>query len=264
MMFRTDVRSGIDQKKVKQVNESTLNSARKVSIPDYLVALYSVEPDRLGTQTLAKKVIEQTSLSMAFGSNHALDVVFYSDRATLDLDAKQLAEDKHLAITTGNNLGDVDWLSQQEKDWLIADNLDLIKSNNAKLREVAATKVMETMAKAAALGVNVAAVRAANGLTGEKFDTLITGKKAENEISIYRLHCKYPHLFAVPSYFRDRTGERARMQQRAEERLKRIAEVKGKRQRERDKERSIQQALDYDDWAKKERLKRKMNKNTQI
>jgi hypothetical protein len=48
------------------------------------------------------------------------------------------------------------------------------------------------------------------------------------------------------------------MQQKAEERLKRIAEVKGKYRIERDKNRSIQQAIDYDNWAKKERLKRKM------
>ena len=146
----------------------------------------------------------------------------------------------------------------QGKAQLAKDNLDLIKVNNAKLREIAATKVLETMRRAAALGVNVAAVRAANGLIGEKFDSLIIGKKAENGIAIYRLHLKHPHLFTVPSYFRDRTGERARMQQRAEERIKQIAEIKGKRQRERDKERSIQQALDYDAWAKKERLKRKM------
>lgn len=240
------------------MSESTLNSARQVSIPDYLVALYSVEPDRLGTQTLARKVIEQASLSMAFGSKHALDLVFYHDRATLDLDAKQLAEDKHLAVVTDNDLEDVGWLSRQEKAWLFADNLDLIKSNNARLREVAATKVMETMNKAAAAGLNVAAIRAAHGLVGEKFDNLIGGKKAENEISIYKLHRKYPHLFSVPSYFRDRTGERARMQQRAEEHIKQIAEIKGKRQRERDKQRSIQQAIDYDNWAKKERLKRKV------
>lgn len=240
------------------MNESTLNSARKVSIPDYLVALYLVEPNKLGTQTLAQKVIGQTSLSLAFGSQHALDLVFYLDRATLDLDAKRLAEDKHLAVVTGADLDEVGCLSQQGKAQLAKDNLDLIKLNNAKLREVAATKVMETMTKAAALGVNVAAIRAAHGLIGEKFDTLIIGKKAENEISIYKLHRKYPHLFTVPSYFRDRTGERARMQQRAEERLKRIAEIKGKRQRERDKERSIQQAIDYDNWAKNQRLKRKM------
>lgn len=240
------------------MSESTLNSARQVSIVDYLVALYAVEPDSLGTQTLARKVIEQTSLSMAFGSKHALDVVFYHDRATLDVDAKQLAEDKHLAVVTDTDLDEVVWLSQQEKAWLAEDNLDLVKSNNAKLREVAATKVMETMAKAAAMGLNVAAVRAANGLIGEKFDTLIIGKKSENEITIYKLHLKYPHLFAVPSYFRDRTGERARMQQRAEERLKRIVEIKGKRQRERDTQQRIQQALDYDVWAKNQRLKRKM------
>ena len=241
------------------MNELTLSSARKVSIPDYLVALYSVEPDRLGTQTLARKVIEQASLSMAFGSKHALDLVFYSDRATLDLDAKQEAEDAHLAITTDS---DLDWVTDEatprEEANLVKDNLDLIKSNNAKLREVAATKVMETMTKAAAMGLNVAAIRAANGLIGEKFDNLITGKKAENEISIYKLHLKHPHLFSVPSYFRDRTGERARIQQRAEERLKRIAEVKGKYRIERDKNRSIQQAIDYDTWAKNQRLKRKM------
>ena len=118
--------------------------------------------------------------------------------------------------------------------------------------------MMETMAKAAALGLNVAAVRVANGLVGDKFDTLIIGKKAEDQIAIYRLHLKHPHLFAVPSYFRDRTGERARMQQRAAEYIKQIPELKGKRQRERDKERSIQQAIDYANWAKKERLKRKM------
>ena len=240
------------------MNESTLNSARQVSIPDYLVALYSVEPDRLGTQTLIRKVIEQTSLSMAFGSKHAMDVAFYSGRATLDLDAKQEAEDAHLAVVTDTDLFDVGWLPQREKAQLARDNLDLIKLNNAKLREVAATKVMETMTKAAALGVNVAAVRAANGLVGERFDNLITGKKAESGIAIYRLHLKHPHLFAAPSYFRDRTGERARMQQRAEEHIKQIAEIKGKRQRERDKEPSIQQAIDYDNWAKKERLKRKM------
>ena len=240
------------------MNESTLNSARKVSIPDYLVALYAVEPNRLGTQTLARKVIEQASLSMAFGSKHAFDLVFYHDRATLDLDAKQLAEDKHLAVVTDRDLDEVVWLPHRVKAQLAKDNLDLVKVNNAKLREVAATKVMETMTKAAALGVNVAAIRAANGLIGEKFDNLIGGKKAENEISIYKLHLKHPHLFSVPSYFRDRTGERARMQQRAEERLKKIAEIKGKRQKERDKERSIQQAIDYDNWAKKERLKRKM------
>ena len=258
MLLRTDVRSGIDQKKVKQMNESTLNSARQVSIPDYLVALFLVEPNELGTQTLTRKVIEQTSLAMAFGSHHALDVVFYHGRATLDLDAKQLAEDEHLAAVTATDLIEVGCLSPQGKAQLIADNLDLIKSNNAKLREVAATKVMETMAKAAAMGLNVAAIRVANGLIGEKFDTLVTGKKAENEITIYKLHLKYPHLFAVPSYFRDRTGERARIQQRAAEYIKRIPELKGKRQRERDKERSIQQALDYDAWAKKERLKRRM------
>ena len=240
------------------MTESTLNSARKVSIPDYLVALYAVEPDRLGTQTLAQKVIGQTSLSMAFGSNHALDLVFYSDRATLDLDAKRLAEDEHLAITTDTDLVEVGCLSRHGKAQLAKDNLDLMKLNNAKLREVAATKVMETMAKAAALGVNVAAVRAAHGLIGERFDTLVGGKKAENEITIYKLHLKYPHLFAVPSYFRDRTGERARMKQKAEERIKRIIEKKSRPQRERDKERSIQQAIDYDNWAKKERLKRKM------
>ena len=258
MLLRTAVRSGIDQKKEKQMNESTLNSARKVSIPDYLVALYAVEPDRLGTQSLARKVIEQTSLSMAFGSNHALDLVFYHDRATLDLDAKQLAEDAHLAAVTGNDLDDVDWLPHQEKAQLAKDNLDLIKVNNAKLREVAATKVLETMTKAAAMGIDVAAVRAANGLIGEKFDSLIVGKKAEDGIAIYRLHLKHPHLFAVPSYFRDRTGERARMKQKAEEHIKRIIEKKSRPQRERDKERSIQQAIDYDNWAKKERLKRKM------
>ncbi len=240
------------------MNESTLNSARQVSIPDYLVALFLVEPNELGTQTLTRKVIEQTSLSMAFGSNHALDVVFYHGRATLDVDAKQEAEDAHLAITTDTDLDEVIWLSRHGKAQLARDNLDLIKLNNAKLREVAATKVMETMAKAAAMGLNVAAVRAANGLVGDKFDTLIIGKKAENQIAIYRLHLKHPHLFAVPSYFRDRTGERARMQQRAAEYIKRIPELKGKCQRERDKERSIQQALDYDAWAKKERLKRKM------
>lgn len=246
------------KKKEKQMTESTLNLARKVSIPDYLVALYAVEPARLGTQTLAQKVIGQTSLSLAFGSQHALDLVFYLDRATLDLDAKRLAEDEHLAAVTATDLVEVGCLSQQGKAQLAKDNLDLIKVNNAKLREVAATKVMETMAKAAAMGLNVAAVRAANGLVGDKFDTLIIGKKAENEITIYKLHLKYPHLFAVPSYFRDRTGERARMQQRAAEYIKRIPELKGKRQRERDKERSIQQAIDYDNWAKKERLKRKM------
>ena len=240
------------------MNESTLNSARKVSIPDYLVALYAVEPGRLGTQSLARKVIEQTSLSMAFGSNHALDVVFYHGRATLDLDAKQLAEDVHLAITADTDLDEVIWLSRHGKAQLARDNLDLIKLNNAKLREVAATKVMETMAKAAAMGLYVAAIRAANGLIGEKFDNLITGKKAENQISIYRLHLKYPHLFAVPSYFRDRTGERTRMQQRAEERIKRIVEKKSRPQRERDTQQRIQQALDYDDWAKNQRLKRKM------
>ena len=240
------------------MNESTLNSARKVSIPDYLVALYSVEPDRLGTQTLARKVIEQTSLSLAFGSNHALDLVFYHGRATLDVDAKREAEDKHLAAVTATDLDEVVWLPHRVKAQLAKDNLDLVKVNNAKLREVAATKVMETMTKAAALGVNVAAVRAANGLVGAKFDSLVTGKKAESGIAIYRLHLKHPHLFAVPSYFRDRTGERARMQQRAEGHLKRIAEIKGKRQGERDKERSIRQAIDYDNWAKKERLKRKM------
>ena len=240
------------------MNESTLNSARQVSIPDYLVALFLVEPNELGTQTLTRKVIEQTSLSMAFGSNHALDVVFYHGRATLDLDAKQLAEDAHLAITTDTDLDEVIWLSRHGKAQLARGSLDLIKLNNAKLREVAATKVMETMAKAAAMGLNVAAVRAANGLIGEKFDNLITGRKAENQISIYRLHLKHPHLFAVPSYFRDRTGERARMQQRAAEYIKQIPELKGKRQRERDKERSIQQAIDYDNWAKKERLRRRM------
>jgi hypothetical protein len=195
---------------------------------------------------------------MAFGSKHALDLVFYSDRATLDLDAKRLAEDKHLAVVTDSDLDEVVWLPHRVKAQLAKDNLDLVKVNNAKLREVAATKVMETMAKAAAMGLNVAAIRAANGLIGEKFDNLITGKKAEHGISIYKLHLKHPHLFSVPSYFRDRTGERARIQQRAEERLKRIAEIKAKRQRERDKARSIQQALDYDAWAKKERLKRKM------
>ena len=246
------------KKKEKQVNESTLNSARQVSIPDYLVALFLVEPNELGTQTLTRKVIEQTSLSMAFGSNHALDLVFYHGRATLDVDAKQEAEDAHLAVTTDTDLYEVIWLSRHGKAQLVRDNLDLIKLNNAKLREVAATKVMETMAKAAAMGLNVAAVRAANGLIGEKFDNLITGRKAENQISIYRLHLKYPHLFAVPSYFRDRTGERARMQQRAAEYIKQIPELKGKRQRERDKERSIQQAIDYDNWAKKERLRRRM------
>lgn len=240
------------------MSESTLNSARQVSITDYLVALYSVEPNRLGTQTLTRKVIEQTSLSMAFGSKHAMDLVFYSGRATLDLDAKQLAEDEHLAVVTGTDLFDVGWLSRHGKAQLARDNLDLIKVNNAKLREVAATKVLETMSRAAALGVNVAAVRAAHGLVGEKFDTLIIGRKAENEISIYRLHCKYPHLFGVPSYFRDRTGEQAQKRQRAADYLKKIAEIKGKRQRERDKERSIQQAIDYDNWAKKERLKHKM------
>ena len=240
------------------MTESTLNLARKVSIPDYLVALFLVEPNELGTQTLTRKVIEQTSLSMAFGSNHALDVVFYHGRATLDLDAKQLAEDAHLAITTDTDLDEVIWLSRHGKAQLAKDNLDLIKLNNAKLREIAATKVLETMRRAAALGVNVAAVRAANGLIGEKFDTLVTGKKAENEITIYKLHLKYPHLFAVPSYFRDRTGERARIQQRAEERIKRIIEKKSRPQRERDTQQRIQQALDYDDWAKKERLKRKM------
>ena len=240
------------------MNESTLNSARQVSIPDYLVAVYTVEPDRLGTQTLAQKVIGQTSLSLAFGSQHALDLVFYLDRATLDLDAKQLAEDKHLAVVTDSDLDEVVWLPHRVKAQLAKDNLDLVKVNNAKLREVAATKVMETMAKAAAMGLNVAAIRAANGLVGDKFDTLIIGKKAENQIAIYRLHLKHPHLFAVPSYFRDRTGERARMQQRAAEYIKRIPELKGKSQRERDKEQSIQQAIDYDNWAKKERLKRKM------
>ena len=240
------------------MSESALNSARQVSIPDYLVALYSIEPDKLGTQTLVQKVIGQTSLSMAFGSNHALDVVFYHGRATLDLDAKRLAEDEHLAAVTATDLDEVGCLSQQGKAQLAKDNLDLIKVNNAKLREIAATKVLETMRRAAALGVNVAAVRAVNGLIGEKFDNLIIGRKAENGIAIYRLHLKYPHLFTVPSYFRDRTGERARMKQKAEERIKQIAEIKGKRQRERDKERSIQQAIDYDNWAKKERLKRKM------
>ena len=252
------MRVWLQLRKVKQVNESTLNSARQVSIPDYLVAVYTVEPDRLGTQTLAQKVIGQTSLSLAFGSQHALDLVFYLDRATLDLDAKQLAEDKHLAVVTDSDLDEVVWLPHRVKAQLAKDNLDLVKVNNAKLREVAATKVMETMAKAAAMGLNVAAIRAANGLVGDKFDTLIIGKKAENQIAIYRLHLKHPHLFAVPSYFRDRTGERARMQQRAAEYIKRIPELKGKSQRERDKEQSIQQAIDYDNWAKKERLKRKM------
>ena len=240
------------------MSESTLNLARQVSITDYLVALYLIEPNKLGTQTLAQKVIGQTSLSLAFGSQHALDLVFYLDRATLDLDAKRLAEDKHLAVVTGTDLDEVGCLSQQGKTQLAKDNLDLIKLNNAKLREVAATKVMETMTKAAALGVNVAAVRAANGLIGEKFDTLIIGKKAENEISIYKLHRKYPHLFTVPSYFRDRTGERARMQQQAEERIKQIVEKKSRPQRERDTQQRIQQALDYDVWAKNQRLKRKM------
>ena len=240
------------------MNESALNSARQVSIPDYLVALYLIEPDKLGTQTLVQKVIGQTSLSMAFGSKHALDLVFYSDRATLDVDAKREAEDEHLAVVTDTDLDEVVWLSHQGKAQLAKDNLDLIKLNNAKLREVAATKVLETMTKAAALGVDVAAVRAANGLIGDKFDNLITARKADNEISIYKLHNKYPHLFSVPSYFRDRTGERARMKQRAEEYIKHIVETKGERQRERDKERSIQQAIDYDNWAKKERLKRKM------
>jgi hypothetical protein len=155
-------------------------------------------------------------------------------------------------------LDEVGCLSQQGKAQLAKDNLDLIKLNNAKLREVAATKVMETMTKAAALGVNVAAVRAANGLVGEKFDNLIIGRKAENGITIYKLHLKYPHLFAVPSYFRDRTGERARMQQQAEERIKRIIEKKSRPQRELEKNQSIQQAIDYDNWAKRERLKRKM------
>ena len=245
------------KKKEKQVNESTLNSARQVSIPDYLVALFLVEPNELGTQTLTRGVIEQTSLFMAFGSNHALDVVFYHGRATLDLDSKRLAEDAHLAVVTDTDLDEVIWLSRHGKAQLVRGNLDLIKSNNVKLREVAATKVLEIMAKAAAMGLNVAAVRAANGLIGEKFDNLIGGKKAENEISIYKLHLKHPHLFSVPSYFRDRTGERARMQQRAAEYIKQIPELKGKHQRERDKERSIQQAIDYDNWAKKERLRRK-------
>lgn len=167
------------------MNESTLNLARKVSIPDFLVALYSVEPNRLGTQTLTRKVIEQTSLSMAFGSKHALDVAFYSDRATLDLDAKQLAEDNHLAAVIDNDLYDMGCLSQQEKAWLIEDNLELIKVNNAKLREVAAIKVMEIMRRAAALGVNVAAVRAAHGLVGNRFDGLVVAKKADNEINIF-------------------------------------------------------------------------------
>ena len=240
------------------MNESTLNSARQVSIPDYLVALYSVEPDRLGTQTLARKVIEQTSLSLAFGSKHALDLVFYSDRATLDVDAKREAEDEHLAAVTATDLIEVVYLSWQGKAQLTKDNLGLIKLNNAKLREVAATKVMETMNKAAAMRINVAAVRAAHGLVGEKFDTLVGAKRADHEISIYRLHCKHPHLFSAPPYFRDRTGERARMKQKAEEYIKYIVETKGKYQRERDKERSIQQAIAYDNWAKKERLKRKM------
>ena len=240
------------------MSESTLNSARKVSIPDYLVALYAVEPNELGTQTLTKKVIEQTSLSMAFGSQHALDLVFYHGRATLDLDAKQLAEDAHLAAVTGADLDEVVYLSWQGKAQLTKDNLDLIKVNNAKLREVAATQVLETMTKAAAAGVDVAAIRAAHGLVGEKFDTLVGAKRADHEISIYRLHCKHPHLFSAPPYFRDRTGERARMKQKAEEYIKYIVETKGKYQRERDKERSIQQAIAYDNWAKKERLKRKM------
>ena len=252
------MRVWLQLRKVKQVNESTLNSARQVSIPDYLVALFLVEPNELGTQTLTRKVIEQTSLSMAFGSNHALDLVFYHGRATLDVDAKQEAEDAHLAVTTDTDLYEVIWLSRHGKAQLARDNLDLIKLNNAKLREVAATKVLETMAKAAAMGLNVAAIRAANGLVGDKFDTLIIGKKAENEITIYKLHLKYPHLFSVPSYFRDRTGERARIQQRAEERIKRIIEKKSRPQRERDTQQRIQQALDYDDWAKKERLRRKM------
>ena len=238
-MSRVDTRSGIDQKKEKQMNESTLNSARKVSIPDYLVALYSVEPNKLGAQTLTKKVIEQTSLSMAFGSNHALDVVFYHGRATLDLVAKQLAEDKHLAATTDNNLGDVDWLPQREKDWLVKDNLDLIKSNNAKLREAAATQVVETMHRAATLGVDVAAVRAANGLIGDKFDDLIASKRINNELAIYKLHRRHPHLFSVPPYFRDRTGELARMQQRAKERTKRIAEIRGGSRKEQGSKRKM-------------------------
>jgi hypothetical protein len=215
-------------KKEKQMNELALNSARQVSIPDYLVALYSVEPDRLGTQNLTQKVIEQTSLSMAFGSNHALDLVFYFDRATLDLDAKQEAEDAHLAITTDS---DLDWVTDEatprEKANLVKDNLDLIKSNNAKLREAAATKVMETMTKAAAAGVDVAAIRAANGLIGDKFDDLITSRRINNEMAIYKLHLKHSHLFSAPPYFRDRTGELARLAQRAKERAKRIAEVRG-------------------------------------
>ena len=240
MLLRTDVRSGIDQKKVKQMNESTLNSARKVSIPDYLVALYSVEPNKLGTQTLARKVIGQTSLSMAFGSNHALDVVFYHGRATLDLDAKRLAEDEHLAITTGC---DLDWVTDEatprEKANLVKDNLDLIKLNNAKLREVAAMKVLDTMRRAATLGVDVAAIRAANGLIGDKFDNLIASKRINNELAIYKLHRRHPHLFSVPPYFRDRTGELARMQQRAKERTKRIAEIRGGSRKEQGSKRKM-------------------------
>jgi hypothetical protein len=48
------------------------------------------------------------------------------------------------------------------------------------------------------------------------------------------------------------------MQQQAEERIKRIIEKKSRPQREREKNQSIQQAIDYDNWAKRERLKRKM------
>jgi hypothetical protein len=239
MIFRVDTRSGIDQKKEKQMSESTLNSARQVSIPDYLVALYAVEPNKLGTQALTQKVIEQTSLSMAFGSKHALDWVFYRDRATLDLAAKQLAEDEHLAAVTGNNLDDMDWLSQREKARLVADNLDLIKLNNAKLRGVAATEVIEIMNKAAAAGLNIAAIRAANGLIGERFDGVISSKRINNELAIYKLHRKHPHLFSVPPYFRDRTGELARLAQRAKERTKRIAEIRGGLRKEQGSKRKV-------------------------
>jgi hypothetical protein len=196
------------------MNEAALNLARQVSIPDYLVALYAVEPNRLGTQTLARKVIEQTSLSLAFGSKHALDLVFYSDRATLDLDAKQEAEAAHLAVVTDTDLVEVGWLPHQEKARFVKDNLDLVKVNNAKLRGVAATQVMETMAKAAAAGLNVAAIRAANGLVGDKFDNLVTSKRIDTEIAIYRLHRKHPHLFSAPPYFRDRAGGAKRLKRK--------------------------------------------------
>jgi hypothetical protein len=219
-----------------------------------LVALYSIEPDNLGTQTLIQKVIGQTSLSMAFGSKHALDLVFYSGRATLDVEAKRLAEDRHLAVVTNGDVANLDWIGAHVRSRFIEDNRELIKVNNAKLREVAAIHVLEIMRRAATMGIDVTAVRAANGLVGEQFDASIQSRRVAKEVEICVLHSKYPTVFGLPPYFREAAKLEKKLLEGAKRRAVYIAKVKGKPRKERD----IQRALDYAAAAERERVKRKM------